>query len=155
MVVACPGQHPEQPRQIRHVSHNQNSSVLAREASAYPLWRIVREQAPLGGEWRQWIADLPEDLRCLARPKLSAVPDRVRLDAARHGVVGKFLRCGDAHRRQRTHWIDLRTDRVTVMNEDDMHMVQYRGPLAPVSYTHLRAHETPEHLVCRLLLEKK
>eukprot|EP00658_Telonema_sp_P-2_P005568 TRINITY_DN12088_c0_g2_i1.p1 TRINITY_DN12088_c0_g2~~TRINITY_DN12088_c0_g2_i1.p1 ORF type:complete len:193 (+),score=43.80 TRINITY_DN12088_c0_g2_i1:178-756(+) len=32
------------------------------------------------------------------------------------------------------------------------------GPdVAPgaVSYTHLRAHETPEHLVCRLLLEKK
>ena len=25
----------------------------------------------------------------------------------------------------------------------------------PVSYTHLRAHETPEHIVCRLLLEKK
>src|SRR5678815_2743682 len=24
--------------------------------------------------------------------------------------------------------------------------------LSPVSYTHLRAHETPEHLVCRLLL---
>src|SRR5678815_5466539 len=24
----------------------------------------------------------------------------------------------------------------------------------PISYTHLRAHETPEHLVCRLLLEK-
>src|SRR5678815_4831592 len=23
------------------------------------------------------------------------------------------------------------------------------GDLAPVSYTHLRAHETPEHLVCR------
>src|SRR5665254_20853 len=29
------------------------------------------------------------------------------------------------------------------------------GFLCPVSYTHLRAHETPEHLVCRLLLEKK
>src|SRR5678816_4025053 len=26
--------------------------------------------------------------------------------------------------------------------------------LGTVSYTHLRAHETPEHLVCRLLLEK-
>src|SRR5665254_22613 len=26
---------------------------------------------------------------------------------------------------------------------------------AAVSYTHLRAHETPEQLVCRLLLEKK
>eukprot|EP00658_Telonema_sp_P-2_P033060 TRINITY_DN24342_c0_g1_i2.p1 TRINITY_DN24342_c0_g1~~TRINITY_DN24342_c0_g1_i2.p1 ORF type:complete len:543 (-),score=129.46 TRINITY_DN24342_c0_g1_i2:112-1740(-) len=29
------------------------------------------------------------------------------------------------------------------------------APPEPVSYTHLRAHETPEHLVCRLLLEKK
>src|SRR5674536_213865 len=29
------------------------------------------------------------------------------------------------------------------------------GQYHPVSYTHLRAHETPEHLVCRLLLEKK
>ena len=30
-----------------------------------------------------------------------------------------------------------------------------RFAAASVSYTHLRAHETPEHLVCRLLLEKK
>src|SRR5678816_3078915 len=30
-----------------------------------------------------------------------------------------------------------------------------RHRLRSVSYTHLRAHETPEHLVCRLLLEKK
>eukprot|EP00658_Telonema_sp_P-2_P061833 TRINITY_DN50493_c0_g1_i1.p1 TRINITY_DN50493_c0_g1~~TRINITY_DN50493_c0_g1_i1.p1 ORF type:complete len:247 (-),score=50.30 TRINITY_DN50493_c0_g1_i1:16-756(-) len=30
-----------------------------------------------------------------------------------------------------------------------------RELVLPVSYTHLRAHETPEHLVCRLLLEKK
>src|SRR5678816_2675395 len=27
------------------------------------------------------------------------------------------------------------------------------GALVTVSYTHLRAHETPEHLVCRFLLE--
>ena len=27
--------------------------------------------------------------------------------------------------------------------------------VTPVSYTHLRAHETSCHLVCRLLLEKK
>src|SRR5678815_5815221 len=32
---------------------------------------------------------------------------------------------------------------------------QNRQANAPVSYTHLRAHETPEHLVCCLLLEKK
>src|SRR5665811_2499172 len=30
-----------------------------------------------------------------------------------------------------------------------------RGPHTPVSYTHLRAHETVLDLVCRLLLEKK
>ena len=29
------------------------------------------------------------------------------------------------------------------------------GKATPVSYTHLRAHETSLHLVCRLLLEKK
>ena len=28
-------------------------------------------------------------------------------------------------------------------------------PFGPVSYTHLRAHETDSYLVCRLLLEKK
>ena len=32
---------------------------------------------------------------------------------------------------------------------------QHLSDIWPVSYTHLRAHETPEHLVCRLLLEKK
>ena len=30
-----------------------------------------------------------------------------------------------------------------------------RYGVKPVSYTHLRAHETSLHLVCRLLLEKK
>src|SRR5664279_2000611 len=29
------------------------------------------------------------------------------------------------------------------------------SPARPVSYTHLRAHETDSYLVCRLLLEKK
>eukprot|EP00658_Telonema_sp_P-2_P003122 TRINITY_DN11148_c0_g1_i2.p1 TRINITY_DN11148_c0_g1~~TRINITY_DN11148_c0_g1_i2.p1 ORF type:complete len:182 (+),score=44.39 TRINITY_DN11148_c0_g1_i2:298-843(+) len=33
--------------------------------------------------------------------------------------------------------------------------VEYVQWVSTVSYTHLRAHETPEHLVCRLLLEKK
>src|SRR5665647_3858821 len=30
-----------------------------------------------------------------------------------------------------------------------------KNRVAPVSYTHLRAHETDSYLVCRLLLEKK
>ena len=36
-----------------------------------------------------------------------------------------------------------------------MSLFQQLWLLLSVSYTHLRAHETPEHLVCRLLLEKK
>src|SRR5678815_1813293 len=40
------------------------------------------------------------------------------------------------------------------MNHSTTHAAKQLFP-TPVSYTHLRAHETPEHLVCRLLLEKK
>src|SRR5665809_154118 len=36
--------------------------------------------------------------------------------------------------------------------EPELRRYQLRGP---VSYTHLRAHETKANLVCRLLLEKK
>ena len=35
------------------------------------------------------------------------------------------------------------------------HVPFYRNKMQPVSYTHLRAHETGRNLVCRLLLEKK
>src|SRR5660397_297484 len=36
------------------------------------------------------------------------------------------------------------------------HQLGYRpAEISPVSYTHLRAHETKANLVCRLLLEKK
>src|SRR5678815_1153047 len=41
-----------------------------------------------------------------------------------------------------------------VMLDTGRHGLVLRKPLGAVSYTHLRAHETPEHLVCRLLLEK-
>src|SRR5678816_3893311 len=42
-------------------------------------------------------------------------------------------------------------------NENDVPIIETdeKDSIIPVSYTHLRAHETPEHLVCRLLLEKK
>src|SRR5678816_4195713 len=36
----------------------------------------------------------------------------------------------------------------------EIKVLKQRFLFFPVSYTHLRAHETPEHLVCRLLLEK-
>src|SRR5678815_1066345 len=47
------------------------------------------------------------------------------------------------------------TDRKS-KNESHRAAIQRPDPntVPAVSYTHLRAHETPEHLVCRLLLEK-
>src|SRR5678815_2494230 len=47
--------------------------------------------------------------------------------------------------RDRAHKPDLSKFRIPYEQRD----------INAVSYTHLRAHETPEHLVCRLLLEKK
>ena len=38
---------------------------------------------------------------------------------------------------------------------DDLGPAGEGGGVGPVSYTHLRAHETVLDLVCRLLLEKK
>ena len=40
-------------------------------------------------------------------------------------------------------------------SEDATSILVYPTCGAPVSYTHLRAHETGRNLVCRLLLEKK
>src|SRR5674536_148491 len=51
-----------------------------------------------------------------------------------------------AHRRVRRGCIDRKRSTAN-------HPISARA--WAVSYTHLRAHETPEHLVCRLLLEKK
>eukprot|EP00658_Telonema_sp_P-2_P077726 TRINITY_DN7096_c0_g1_i3.p1 TRINITY_DN7096_c0_g1~~TRINITY_DN7096_c0_g1_i3.p1 ORF type:complete len:105 (-),score=27.34 TRINITY_DN7096_c0_g1_i3:73-387(-) len=58
----------------------------------------------------------------------------------------------------RTHIITLQRQltlertKVQALSEELENPQNY---LRSVSYTHLRAHETPEHLVCRLLLEKK
>src|SRR5674536_159428 len=50
--------------------------------------------------------------------------------------------------------IDMSAVPVSLMSLSANDIYGPRG-LGAVSYTHLRAHETPEHLVCRLLLEKK
>src|SRR5674536_106817 len=42
----------------------------------------------------------------------------------------------------------------TTVGKSSKKPINLETPIMTVSYTHLRAHETPEHLVCRLLLEK-
>src|SRR5678815_4044080 len=50
---------------------------------------------------------------------------------------------------------EIDIDKVTKITGMDITFVTTASTDEAVSYTHLRAHETPEHLVCRLLLEKK
>src|SRR5665254_4019 len=64
-----------------------------------------------------------------------------------------------------THSQGLMVERVIILDkrstsallflfqEKELKSFGYLRPSGSVSYTHLRAHETPEHLVCRLLLE--
>ena len=54
-------------------------------------------------------------------------------------------------------WCNQVKDFITqvIRPKNSRKVVLIGNSLGSVSYTHLRAHETPEHLVCRLLLEKK
>src|SRR5678816_999972 len=63
-----------------------------------------------------------------------------------------FLWKGACYERIRVRNFSMRPVEITLaaVFEADFHDI-----FEAVSYTHLRAHETPEHLVCRLLLEKK
>ena len=80
----------------------------------------------------------PDLLRC-------ACPGRLRR-AAGQGLSGE----GSALLGTRDEGLELgATDVVGTLLRRGLHEV------GPVSYTHLRAHETVLDLVCRLLLEKK
>src|SRR5678815_4368032 len=80
---------------------------------------------------------------------------RAWVSEGRVKVNGKVARNPD-------QWIDMQRDRVRfddrpLETRERVHVLLYKptGYLTTykaVSYTHLRAHETPEHLVCRLLL---
>eukprot|EP00831_Metopus_contortus_P077845 TRINITY_DN7404_c0_g1_i1.p1 TRINITY_DN7404_c0_g1~~TRINITY_DN7404_c0_g1_i1.p1 ORF type:complete len:115 (+),score=20.09 TRINITY_DN7404_c0_g1_i1:100-444(+) len=51
--------------------------------------------------------------------------------------------------------VERPTRRPTKAPDSTVTSVPFSGSSYAVSYTHLRAHETSLHLVCRLLLEKK
>src|SRR5678815_455062 len=72
--------------------------------------------------------------------------ERIRNRARDRAAVRRRPRCGPRLSLPRAS--PLREERPSCRKMGD---VLYEPS---VSYTHLRAHETPEHLVCRLLLEK-
>src|SRR5678816_243311 len=84
-----------------------------------------------------------------AQPGRCGAHRELRLPAA----VGVSHPRGFIEPRDRT-WVEVWHGAMMYRTTPDHPSVHGDG-FMPVSYTHLRAHETPEHLVCRLLLEKK
>src|SRR5678815_5849496 len=89
--------------------------------------------------------------------------DRDLLGGTLDLLILRVVRAGPAHGLQIAQSIESKSDDVLLVEQGSLypalHRLEERGWIrsewGPVSYTHLRAHETPEHLVCRLLLEKK
>src|SRR5678816_4941452 len=84
------------------------------------------------------------------------VERRQRLEWGRRRV--KALRTSESHGRDAIAPHGVRQNAYTVDLDDERRVPEpgdaeagRRTRTPPVSYTHLRAHETPEHLVCRLL----
>ena len=73
-----------------------------------------------------------------------------------YNIAPSLQRCLDSY----LNLIDSATDEIIVIDNNSTDhsadMVEKNFPnVKPVSYTHLRAHETVLDLVCRLLLEKQ
>src|SRR5678815_5992067 len=66
-----------------------------------------------------------------------------------------FDRCDAAIDKVHKTNVTSANDVIKVFRQNNINNSIIEIAYKPVSYTHLRAHETPEHLVCRLLLEKK
>src|SRR5665647_3845798 len=76
---------------------------------------------------------------------------------AKHGEVIKFLKDNYGLTHGFANLIAHKakgSDADSAENKNDLIELQYNGKehFKPVSYTHLRAHETDSYLVCRLLL---
>lgn len=106
------------------VSGNQNVPRFPAQPIAQPCRRVVRLQIARGRKFSERVASAPERFRRLTRAQLAAVPDDRGPRAASRGVLRRSLHGLAALGRERAPGIDIRPDRVAVMNEKQ---VQSRG----------------------------
>ena len=107
---------------MRIVTRDQDVMRLATEAILDPLGRVVRLEVARRGERREGVANAPERLGCLPRAKLSTVPHHYRTRAARCRVGGEALNFCAPSFGQRPARIDIRSDRVAMMNEIEVQL---------------------------------
>ena len=110
-------QQRDQPRQMREMSRDRDVPRFAAQAIANPVRWIVRLDITDRAELRQRIARAPERLGRLLRAELPAVPDGVGMGAARRRGSRDVLSLFTSARRERAARIDLRPQRVGVMNQ--------------------------------------
>src|SRR5665647_1391268 len=92
---------------------------------------------------------------CSQQHRLSGVPSRQAPEISRFWtLVTNFSRYAPEKRRNHLSGHDRICEAWNAPADNDVGQV-CAHPAPPVSYTHLRAHETDSYLVCRLLLEKK
>ena len=107
---------------MREVTGNDNVAGLAAEAIADPAGRIIGLKIACRRQFSKRVAGSPERLGGLLRAQFTTVPDDGRVGAA----SGSFRR-GEIHFRptdcrQRTLRIDLRSNRIAVMYQIQMHV---------------------------------
>ena len=103
------------------MSRDQQIARFAAQAIANPLRRIVGLQIARRRELRERIARAPVGFGRFLRAQLAAVPDEGGLDAPRGGLGGKTLDGVASPWRQWTPRIELRPDRIAMMNEQQPH----------------------------------
>ena len=103
-------------------------------------------------EVRKQIGYMPENVPLYTDMR---VREYLRFRGALRGLSGSRLRQRLGEVLETCGLTDVRRKMIKTLSKGYRQRVGLADALIPVSYTHLRAHETPEHLVCRLLLEKK
>jgi len=111
----------EQAWKMRVVAGEHQIPRLVAQAVAHPRGRIVGLQIAGRRELRERVAGPPEDLGRLLRAQFPAVPDNRGL----HTLSGRSCRQPldrfGAGRRERSPWVDLGSNRVAVMDQEETH----------------------------------
>src|SRR5664279_6042453 len=113
--------------------------------------KVVRQWAPrpIHGPWHP-AADRPDPIDLLEEQAGTRVSDLVPIRYGRM-LVSPFTFYRGAASIMAADLASTPRTGLVVQCCGDAHLSNF----GPVSYTHLRAHETDSYLVCRLLLEKK
>src|SRR5438067_240414 len=98
---------------MRKVSGDEQVARLALEPDTDPFRRIVGLQIARGGEFREWVAQPPENFGRLPRPELAAVPYGGGPCGSRRRFCGAAFDVLPAEHGKRPTSIDLRADGLT------------------------------------------